>query len=75
MAVMETQSEPRLRLKPVPIVVTAALGYGLPRVAAFGAGYSIAIALGALGAASGEPGTAVKAPVVPLMVNIEIVPS
>ena len=34
MAVMGSQSEPRFRLKPVPILVTAALGYGLPLVAA-----------------------------------------
>jgi membrane protease YdiL (CAAX protease family) len=39
MAVMETHSEPRFRLKPVPILVTAALGYGLPIVAAYGAFY------------------------------------
>ena len=31
---MGSQSEPRFRLKPVPILVTAALGYGLPLVAA-----------------------------------------
>jgi hypothetical protein len=39
MAVIGSQSEPRFRLKSVPILVTAALGYGLPLVAALGAFY------------------------------------
>jgi membrane protease YdiL (CAAX protease family) len=39
MEVTDTQSEPRFRLKPVPILVTAALGYGLPILSAYCAFY------------------------------------
>lgn len=39
MAAIDTQSEPRFRLKPVPILVTAALGYGLPILGAYCAFY------------------------------------
>src|ERR1700733_994363 len=40
MTVKESTSEPRFRLKPVPILVTAALGYGLPLLAAYAAFYA-----------------------------------
>jgi hypothetical protein len=35
-----TPNEPRFRLKIVPILVTAALGYGVPYVAGYAAFYS-----------------------------------
>jgi membrane protease YdiL (CAAX protease family) len=38
--ITESPIEPRLRLKPVPILVTAALGYGLPQLAAYDAFYA-----------------------------------
>ncbi len=37
---VDSQSEPRFRLKLIPILVVAALGFGVPIVAAFGAIYS-----------------------------------
>jgi hypothetical protein len=37
---MNTQIEPRFKLKPIPILVTAALGYGVPYLAGYGAFYS-----------------------------------
>jgi uncharacterized protein len=39
MEIMDTQGGPSFRLKPIPILITAALGYGLPLVAAVGAFY------------------------------------
>jgi hypothetical protein len=40
MRIAESQVEPRFRLKIVPLLVTAALGYGVPYVAAYGAFFS-----------------------------------
>jgi hypothetical protein len=40
MTVAETPIEPRFRLKLVPILVTAALGYAVPYIAGYGAFYS-----------------------------------
>jgi hypothetical protein len=40
MTVTETPIEPRFRLKLVPLLVTAALGYAVPYIAAYGAFYS-----------------------------------
>ncbi len=40
MTTSDTQIEPRFRLKLIPILVTAALGYGVPYIAAYGAFYS-----------------------------------
>jgi membrane protease YdiL (CAAX protease family) len=39
MALTATRNDPRFRLKLAPILATAALGYGLPRVAGYGALY------------------------------------
>src|SRR6476646_10627403 len=40
MAATENQVEPRFRLKPIPILVTAVLGFAVPIAAAFAAYFS-----------------------------------